>query len=90
MAALPDGYILWDLASGNEYCGRTPLLFSGNIDEVSERVNGSGRISGYILSFKALDEFLYQFPDNARIILTYIENTESLTKEPKTIPDDRF
>ena len=33
----------------------------------------------YILPFRAIDEFLYQFPENAEIVLTYIENNEGLT-----------
>jgi hypothetical protein len=75
LSALPDGYILWSLtADGNSPAAR--IFYSASIDEVFDKVNGGERKSIYVLSFKALDEFLYQFPDNEEIILTYLENNE--------------
>ena len=72
MSALPDGYILWSLtADGNSPAAR--IFYSGSMDEVFDKVNGGERKSVYVLSFRALDEFLYQFPDNEDIILTYLE-----------------
>ncbi len=82
LSVLPDGYIQWALSSGND----TPsarIIFPGNMNEVVDKVSESENISGYLLSFGAIDEFLYQFPDNAEILLTYLENNERLIKDPK-------
>ena len=49
-----------------------------DMEEVFDKVSGSEYKSVYILSFKAIDEFLYQFPDNAEIVLTYFENNERM------------
>jgi hypothetical protein len=76
MSALPDGYILWSL-TGNGSSQAARILYSDSMDEVFDKVNGGERKSIYVLSFRALDEFLYQFPDNEDIILTYLENNES-------------
>jgi ATP:ADP antiporter, AAA family len=81
-SALPDGYILWTLTPENG----TPdvhTFYSASTDEMSGNVGGGGHNSVYILSFKAIDDFLYQFPDNAEIILTYLENNERLKNYPK-------
>jgi AAA family ATP:ADP antiporter len=82
ISVLPDGYILWALSSGNE----TPsarIFFPGSMEEVLDKTVESENNSGYLLSFKAIDEFLYQFPDNAGTILRYLENSEQLTLDPK-------
>ena len=82
MSVQPDGYIQWSLSSGNV----TPLasmIFPGNMEEVLDKPVDSNNISGYLLSFSAIDEFLYQYPDNAGILLTYLENIEPLTKDQK-------
>jgi hypothetical protein len=49
------------------------------LDEVFEKANGSENAPVYILPFKAIDEFLYQFPDHAGIIMVYFENNENVT-----------
>jgi hypothetical protein len=53
------------------------------MEEGFDKVGENENISGYLLSFGAIDDFLYQFPDNAGILLTYLENNERLTKTPK-------
>jgi ATP:ADP antiporter, AAA family len=75
--SLPDGYILWVLQPGST----TPdahILYSSGMEEVFKKVSGSEDIPVYILPFKAIDDLLYQFPDNSEIVLTYIENNERL------------
>jgi hypothetical protein len=82
MSVQPDGYIQWSISSGN----KTPsasLVFPGSMEEVFDKPVDSNNISGYLLSFSAIDEFLYQYPDNAGILLTYLENIEPLTKDQK-------
>jgi hypothetical protein len=46
------------------------------MDEVTDKVSAGEYKSVYILSFKALNEFIYQFPDNSEIIYNFFENNE--------------
>ena len=76
--ALPEGYILWVLKPGNG-APATRIFYTASMEGEFDKVSGIENASFYVLSFKALDEFLYQFPDNTDIILTYVENNERLT-----------
>jgi ATP:ADP antiporter, AAA family len=70
---LTDGYILWTLNSVNNSLSATLLYGPGN--ERFDGKNGSGaKSSFYIMPLNAVEEFLYQFPDNADIVLKYLEN----------------
>jgi hypothetical protein len=81
MSVMQDGYIQWTLSSGNN-TSSSHIVFPGNTDEGVGKVGESEDKSWYLLSFRAIDEFLYQFPDNAGILLTYFENNEWSTKDP--------
>jgi ATP:ADP antiporter, AAA family len=72
-SAIPDGYILWDLTAGTD-ASEPSFLYTSEMEEVVDKISGSGHLSIYILPFRALNEFLYQFPDNNEIVLTYFEN----------------
>jgi AAA family ATP:ADP antiporter len=82
MSLPPDGYIQWSLLSGNDTTSAR-IIFPGNLEEVFDKAGESDNNSGYYLSFIAIDEFLYQFPDNAGILLGYLEKNERLTKDTK-------
>jgi ATP:ADP antiporter, AAA family len=77
-SSLTDGYILWDLTAGTDAADGS-FFYTSEMEEVVNKISGSGHLSIYILSFSALNEFLYQFPDNSEIILTYFENHDNLT-----------
>jgi AAA family ATP:ADP antiporter len=77
MPELPEGYLLWTMKSGEE----TPavyVFYSSDVQETSDKIRWKELSSVYILSFRAIDEFLYQFPDNSEIVLTYTEKSERL------------
>jgi hypothetical protein len=71
-SSLPDGYILWDLTAAADSPGTT-FFYTSEMGEVVDKISGSGHLSIYVLPFRALNEFLYQFPDNSDIIMTYFE-----------------
>jgi AAA family ATP:ADP antiporter len=75
---LPEGYIRWDF-TGDKAKPSAGIYYSEAWEEGIDKVSESGNSSAYFLSFNALNEFLYQFPDNAGIIFTYFENNEQLT-----------
>jgi ATP:ADP antiporter, AAA family len=75
MTSLPDRYILWDLSSENRNQAAC-ILYSSDADSLPGNITGNEKASFYILSLKAVEEFLYQFPENADILLTYMENNE--------------
>ncbi|MBK8884074.1 MAG: MFS transporter [Bacteroidales bacterium] len=75
MSSLPDGYILWALKSGNGI-PVAQLFYSSGREQLLAKSAGVEYASVYILSFRALEEFLYQFPDNSEIVLTYLEKSE--------------
>jgi ATP:ADP antiporter, AAA family len=77
MSSIPEGYILWALTDGNNGPS-VRILFTSGTDELFEKVNGSEKSPVYILPFRAIDEFLYQYPDDSGIILTYFENNENI------------
>jgi ATP:ADP antiporter, AAA family len=76
MSALPEGYILWSMTSGNSPAAT--VFYSASMDELLDKASGSMGTSVYVLPFRALDDFLYQFPDNEEIIMRYFENIESI------------
>jgi hypothetical protein len=75
MSAQPEECIIWDLTTGSD-SPPVSLFYSSGREEVFNNVSGTEFKSVYLLSFKALNEFLYQFPDNSGILLTYFENIE--------------
>ncbi len=74
-SAPSDGFILWSLPAENA-AASARVFFPSSVGEANDTIAGTGSSSVYILSFKAIDEFLYQFPDTSEIILEYLENNE--------------
>jgi len=73
--SLQNAYILWTLSSGS-IIRETDIIYSAKSGDLSEKVNPSGDTSYYILPLNAVEEFLYQFPDNTYTILKYLDNNE--------------
>jgi ATP:ADP antiporter, AAA family len=72
-----EGYIRWALTPPDN----TPsarLFYSSGFEDPSFEYIESEKATVYILSFRAIDEFLYQFPDNEEVLMTYFENIECL------------
>jgi ATP:ADP antiporter, AAA family len=78
MSSLPEGYILWAMTPGNG-SPSVRIIYTSGTDELFDKIKGSEKAQVYILPFSAIDEFLYQFPDNAGIMLTYFEDNENIT-----------
>lgn len=72
----PDGYIQWTLESGSSTPSAS-FFYSSDNKHTDLKDKMPGKAFFYILSFKALEEFLYQFPDNGDIIFKYFEENES-------------
>ena len=72
---LQDAYILWTLSPGS-VIRETNIIYSAKSEDLLEKVNTAGDTSYYILPLNAVEEFLYQFPDNTNTILKYLDNSE--------------
>ena len=73
---MPDGYILWTLKSVNSTPAVT-FFYAADTEDTDLKERMPEQAFYYILSFKAIEEFLYQFPDNGDIIFKYFEENES-------------
>ena len=71
---LPDGFILWTLKSGSDSPSAS-FIYAGT-DEGALKEIVSDNAVFYILPFKAVEEFLYQFPDNADAVFNYFDENE--------------
>lgn len=72
----PAGFILWTLATASNKPSVRFCYSSGAEDPALKDLSYDGKVF-YILSLKAIDEFLYQFPDNGERIYKYFEENES-------------
>jgi AAA family ATP:ADP antiporter len=75
VSSFPDGFILWVMRPDNDFFP-AQIAYSSNVEELLEKVNLTGHKSGYIISFKAIDEFLYQYPAYEERVMSVIENIE--------------
>ena len=76
-SAPADEYIMLFLSPG-QHASADRIFYSSGMADSTDNIGGTDRSSAYILSFKALNEFLYQFPESSEIVLTYLEKIEVL------------
>ncbi len=70
-----EGFILWAVQAINGASPAKVIYRSGTVDEI-QAISGGSRFPVYILPFRAIDEFLYQYPDNSVKVLGYLETNE--------------
>jgi hypothetical protein len=70
-----DGYILWTLMKGSD-TSSVRFCYSSGAEDNTLKHKASDNSAFYILPFKAVEEFLYQFPDNADAVFNYFEENE--------------
>jgi hypothetical protein len=75
-SSLPEGYILWLLKPGTVK-QEAHIYFTSDPQELIKGTGNNLSSAGYLLSFRALDEFLYQYPDNTDVVMTCMENLEA-------------
>jgi ATP:ADP antiporter, AAA family len=72
VATLPDGYVIWNVTDkGSD--NQVSIVYSTAVEELLEKVGIIDHLSAYVLSFKALDEFMFQYPDRSEKINDWLE-----------------
>ena len=72
---LKEGCIIWPL-SGNKTANEVQMLYYGEIDRLTTVYQSRDKATYYFIPFTAIEEYLFQFPDNSSVILKYIDKNE--------------
>jgi ATP:ADP antiporter, AAA family len=72
VASLPDGYVLWNVTD-KDSDNQVSIIYSPAVEELLEKVGIIDHLSAYVLSFKALDEFMFQYPGTSDKINLWLE-----------------
>ena len=72
---LKEGCIIWPL-SGDKTAIEVQILYYGEIDRLTTVNQGRDKVTYYLMPLSAIEEYLFQFPDNSSVILKYIAKNE--------------
>jgi hypothetical protein len=72
---LKEGCIIWPL-SGNKTANEVQILYYGETDRLKTVYQGRDKDTYYFIPLTAIEEYLFQFPDNSTVILKYIDKNE--------------
>lgn len=70
-----EGFFIWPLYKDNE-TDEVYVVYNGDIEKLVQKQQEWSNISFYLLTFSAIEEYNFQFPEKSFEILKYIENKE--------------
>jgi len=72
---LKEGCIIWSL-SGDKIANEVHILYYGEKDRLTTAYQSRDNLTYYFIPLTAIEEYLFQFPDNSNEILKYIDKNE--------------
>lgn len=72
---LKEGCIIWSL-SGDKIANEVHILYYGEKDRLTTAYQSRDNLTNYFIPLIAIEEYLFQFPDNSNEILKYIDKNE--------------